>query len=362
MKLGRIRFALVAAAAGAAHAQQATFTPIGLPGGATASGLTQVSADGAVAAGALTRPNLLYSGLRWTAQGTQLFDQRVQGLSADGQVVLLNDATAHVWSAENGVEHLGFPGGVTGVAVSGDGQSVWATSGTGVPYLWRRLSGPQAVTATIDGRPIAYSGVTDDGGFLVATADRRSPYAIARLTSVSTLEVLPDLAPGGLGSRAWITPAGVIFGRSWSPDSHFPACRWSMSGPAPVLTTEFQIHPSLASFDASVLFAGPNRIAAGQLTSIAPPVGGTSLEIRGCSADGHLAIGRSNRPGFSQDGVIWTEATGARWLRDILIGGGVNLDGWGSLGIAAVSRDGTTVVGGAINPQGAAEGFIARLP
>jgi hypothetical protein len=276
--------------------------------------------------------------------------------------VLLNDASAHIWSPQHGLEDLGFPGNATAVAVSGDGNSVWGASGTGVPYLWTRPSGAQSVTATINGRPIGYSGVTDDGRFLVATADDRSPYAIARLTSVSTVEILPDLAPSGLGSRATITPTGVVFGRSWSPDSHFSTCRWSINGPAPVSTTEFQVHPSLASLDAQVVFAGPIRIAAGQVLSIAPPPGGTSLEIRGCSADGQLAIGRSNHPGFSQDGVIWTEATGARWLRDILIAGGVSLDGWGSLGIAAISRDGTTVVGGAINPQGTAEGFIARLP
>ena len=358
-------FALASVMAGAAQAQQATFTPIGIPTGATSTALSRVSADGSVAAGDIGRPNLLYSGLRWTVQGTQVFDQRVAAMSADGGALLLNDGRAHLWTPENGVEDLGFPPGVTGVAIAGNGTVIWATNGVGVPYLWTRSSGPQPVTATIGGRPVSYSGVTDNGMFLVATADKHSPYAVARLTSVSTLEVLPDLAPSGLGSRATITPTGVVFGRSWSTDYHFPACRWTANGPAPLVDTTLQLQPVFASLDAQILFTGqsrPFRIAAGQATQLPPPPGATTWSIVGCSGDGALAVGSANRPGFSQDGVLWTESSGAQWLRETLIAGGVNLDGWGRLGIGAVSRDGTTVVGAGINTQGATEGFVARLP
>jgi hypothetical protein len=363
MSRARLLLLTIAAAAGTAHAQQATFWPVGLPLNATGSYVDRVSVDGSVAAGTLLGTGQVWAGFRWTAQETHTFEQRVAGLSNDGQVVLLYAGPrTYTWSPLSGLEDLGFPNGVSGVAIAGDGNSVWATNGVGVPYLWRRASGPQPVTATIEGRPIGLSSVTDNGEFFVGPFDNRTPYAIARLTSASTVEVLPDLAPAGLGSAGFATPTGVVVGRSWSQDYHFTTCRWTASGPVPLVTTGFQLPAGATSLDAQVVFSGTWRVAGGQAAQLPPPAGATVWSIVGCSGDGRLAVGNANRAGFSQDGVLWTEATGAVWLRETLIAGGVNLDGWGALTIARVSRDGSTVVGSGTNPAGAREGFVARLP
>ncbi len=67
--------------------------------------------------------------------------------------------------------------------------------------------------------------------------------------------------------------------------------------------------------------------------------------------------------GLTLGPVLWDEQNGFRSFLDILtIDYGLDLTGWSSISIAAVSADGTAFAGSGTNPDGNEEGWFARLP
>ncbi|HEY6564325.1 MAG TPA: hypothetical protein VIY86_07490, partial [Pirellulaceae bacterium] len=83
--------------------------------------------------------------------------------------------------------------------------------------------------------------------------------------------------------------------------------------------------------------------------------------LYGVSGDGSVAVGYSGS--VNGGAMVWTTFHGMRSIRDILtVEHGLDLAGW-QLGAAwDVSRDGTTMVGTGVNPQGNTEGWLALIP
>ncbi|MHC5118465.1 MAG: PEP-CTERM sorting domain-containing protein, partial [Planctomycetota bacterium] len=58
---------------------------------------------------------------------------------------------------------------------------------------------------------------------------------------------------------------------------------------------------------------------------------------------------------------FWDEQNGIRLVENILAGYGIELNGWNLTG-AWISRDGSTVYGTGINPDGFDEAWVATIP
>jgi hypothetical protein len=67
--------------------------------------------------------------------------------------------------------------------------------------------------------------------------------------------------------------------------------------------------------------------------------------------------------GDDYEAFYWNESLGMVNLRDLLIANGVtNLTGWTLTYANAVSADGLTIVGNAVNPAGNQEAWVATIP
>jgi eukaryotic-like serine/threonine-protein kinase len=155
----------------------------------------------------------------------------------------------------------------------------------------------------------------------------------------------PEFVPGFDGSRNWwpcdISDDGsVIVGVCWpfgynffSPVDHASgvAFRWK-SGRVTFLG-------SLPNYQHSRAFtvSGDGRI-----------VGGTCYH--------------SAESGISDTGFVWDIRHGLRSLREVLAAADANISGWEIHEAVGISRDGRTIAGNGVNPQGNEEAWIARLP
>jgi probable HAF family extracellular repeat protein len=81
----------------------------------------------------------------------------------------------------------------------------------------------------------------------------------------------------------------------------------------------------------------------------------------GVSGDGSLVVGTSFGAGDST-GFIWDEANGMRPLTDVLVGLGVDLEGWQLRNATAISADGSTIVGSGRDPVGREVGWLVTIP
>ena len=85
------------------------------------------------------------------------------------------------------------------------------------------------------------------------------------------------------------------------------------------------------------------------------------------SANGERVVGTSpGDPALSPSGTpflfLWSPETGMLELEDVLTQAGIDLTGWTLDEIAAISDDGSTVVGTGVNPSGDNEAWRAVLP
>lgn len=81
-----------------------------------------------------------------------------------------------------------------------------------------------------------------------------------------------------------------------------------------------------------------------------------------CSGDGNTVVGYSRNAAGDYEAFVWNAAQGMRSVRNALAAVGVIVPaGWKLNYAQDVSYDGTVVAGFGINPQGATQGFVARL-
>ena len=79
------------------------------------------------------------------------------------------------------------------------------------------------------------------------------------------------------------------------------------------------------------------------------------------SGDGAVVVGQSESERGAES-FVWDRFNGMQSLQDILTDDlGLDLDGWSQLQVRDISKDGSTVGGIAVNPEGNVEGWVARF-
>lgn len=89
------------------------------------------------------------------------------------------------------------------------------------------------------------------------------------------------------------------------------------------------------------------------------PGGAFRSRAHGVSDDGSVVVGVGNMDDGDR-AFIWN-GKGMRNLEAVLVGLGLDLDGWILTGATDVSADGKTIVGYGINPEGHSEAWIANI-
>jgi uncharacterized membrane protein len=189
---------------------------------------------------------------------------------------------------------------------------------------------------------------------------------------------LGDLPGGQTGSSpvAMSNDGKVVVGSSWSAVGSEPF-RWDatngMMGLGFLPTSQSGSATAVSADGSTVVgygtdFGSGNSsraeawiwTAAGGMRSLGVLPGGSSSTARYVSPDGSLVIGTSGRQAYCQwfgcadeDLFVWTEATGMRGVRDMLIAHGYDLSDWNSFGVGAssisISPNGKTIAVGTLH-------------
>jgi len=346
-------------------ASAASFTPLGdLPGGATESTATGVSADGAVVVGFSNSSDATPEAFRWTAAADELQGlgdlgatplSQATGVSGDGSIVVgfsnSNRGTpeAFVWTAAEGLLGLDVLGGAPpfseALAISADGSTIVGRgSSTMGEAAWFR-DAPSGTLMALDdlaggsAPASAATAVSADGSVAVGwgedTQGRRAVRWILPVESPQLLGAgdLPD-GPGDPFAEATGVSADGSVVVGWGTGTMgMEAFVWDATGGLRGLGGELQI-------------------------------GGFMSAATGVSGDGSLVVGRSatNSNATGTQAFIWDATNGMRPLADVLAAGGVDLQDRDLIEANAISRDGTTIVGQARRPNGIFEAFVAVIP
>jgi probable HAF family extracellular repeat protein len=307
------------------------------------------------------------------------------GVSADGSTVVGNfgsqgSSGAFRWTRAGGLQVLGGfnePGqSAYALGISGDGATV-----VGVSYVpdgafrWTQGQGPQLLPAAN-----AYA-TSFDGSVVVGEAYNdcgTTAYRWTASTGVVLLGTLTGQCDGGYSSARGVSSDGsVVVGLSdpaIAAVHHVEAFRWtSASGLQGLGLVPGQIARSFAhavSADGSVIVGESDNTngeafrwshASGILGLGDLPGGPFNSRAFGVSGDGSVVVGSGNF-GAPTEAFIWTAQSGMRRLRDVLrLQYGLNLAGWNLTFALAVSDDGCTIVGEAVNACGVREGWVAHL-
>jgi probable HAF family extracellular repeat protein len=339
----------------------AFFTPLGrLPGDGTDSA-ADVSADGSVVVGFHGGSvgigyDLRGAAFRWTSDGGTVylgylpspsgrFSSFATAVSADGSIV------------------AGLSGGY--VAAVGSEAFRWTSAGgmIGLGDLPGGSAGSQATGVSADGSVVVGSSYTADG------------QEAFRWTSDSSMVGLGDLPGGDISSHATGVSAdgSVVVGRSTSTDGQ-QAFRWTnadgMIGLGDLPGGEFRSAAGGASVDGSVI-VGSSSSTDGQqafrwtiadgMVGLGDLAGGDFNSMAsGVCADGSQVVGWGTSA-IGQEAFVWNAAYGMRSISDLLTSLDVDLTGWTLNAATAISADGTTIVGQAINSSGQTQAWLANI-
>lgn len=348
-------------------ASAASFTALGdLPGGITESTATGVSADGSVAVGFGNSNVAVPEAFRWTAAGEDLQGlgdlfgnddlSRATGVSGDGSIVVgFSSSTvapleAFVWTAAGGLDGLGrLSGGIAplfskALAISADGSTIVGQgTSTAGRVAWFSDAPNRALTALDDlagggAAESAATAVSADGSVVVGWGNDTNGQKAVRW-------ILPGRTPQVIG-------AGDLPGGAGNPFA--AATGVSADGSVVVGWGEQNLGIEAFVWDAAGGLRGIGELAGGLFES----------QATGVSDDGSLVVGWSNT-GANRTGTeafIWDATNGMRLLEDVLTAEGVNLVGYDLVAANAISQDGTTIVGQALNPEDTLEAFVAVIP
>jgi uncharacterized membrane protein len=241
----------------------------------------------------------------------------------------------------------------------------------------------------------ALHGVTADGAIAVGngTSERGTEAFVYNIqegvfTGLGALsEPGPDFASWGAGVSADGT---VAVGSSYSAPQRLQGFRWTASAgmtPIPYLTPP----PGLSASAAAEAVSADGRVIVGESRSVLSgngleafrwtaeggtqglgdlPGGAFQSWAFALSADGRVIAGRATIEGPSGPfgggskprAFVWDAASGMRDLQQLLLDGGVNLNGWDLQEVRGVSADGTVLAGIGLNPQGETQAFVATIP
>jgi uncharacterized membrane protein len=312
----------------------AAFLPLGFPldGDNPTSGATDVSFDGSVVVGwAAAREQPESRGreaFRWTRDGGMSILESLPGylgryptaLSADGSVVVgglaaFSKFDAFRWTAESGLVLWNGPRpsdvSADGNVMVGEGNSLWTVNDG-----WTDLGEPPCDCG------VGGSGISADGTVIVGSFGPWHGYGSEpfRWTHDGGIVSLGNSLGGYYGSANAVSADGqIIVGQLFNRGEVASGVVWTTDGD----------------------------------TEILPQFG----EARDVSADGSTIVGNMQGGGA----LIWDASNGTRSIADVLSSlGVVEHAGW-TLYASAISGDGTTIVGGGLNPDGRPEAWLARI-
>jgi probable HAF family extracellular repeat protein len=343
-------------AAAATDTDAASFTPLGdLNGGAFESTAFGISADGTLAVGQATS-EFGHEAYFWSrsggmhpivTNGVGTFRAGAIAASDDGSVVVGIVQTnlsstgfeAFRWTATEGIRFLGdLPGGETraiATDVSSDGRVVigqsFSSSGFEA-YLWTEATGMVGL-GDLPGGPFGSNAIaiSGDGTIVVGHGNNAAGAEGWRWTAATGMVGIGDFPGGAFESSAEaISRNGrYIVGFAATAAGRL-AFRW---------TTETGMQPL------GELFGGDSM-------SWAKAVSDDGARIAGHSSGQH-----------GDEAMLWTPDLGMVRLEAVLrLFGVTGLDGWRLTDVEGISRDGMTLTGNGIDPDGHSEAWVATLP
>jgi uncharacterized membrane protein len=310
-----------------------------------------ISADGSTVVGIGTGPGGQRP-FRWTSTtGMQELGilaasttGRANGVSADGMVVVGRSGDRSVrWLGPAAEDLNTFGDGSISSAngLSRDGSIVVGNAFNGdfslpdtVPYRWTSAAGTQNLGAgrVTPGNFEAYGAMDAslDGSVIVGNEGILA-YAAFRWTSAGGLVYLPHLPFGpqlpAAAAKACTDDAAVIVGWSISVPGR-QACRWD-----------------------NTVVEGLGDLAGGTFES----------EALGVGHAGAVVVGRGTTDSGSE--AFYWDASGMRRLAEELGARGISgFESWTLRAATGISRDGLTITGWGINPNGDTEAWIVQLP
>jgi probable HAF family extracellular repeat protein len=313
-----------------------------------------------------------------TGQG---LTSEARGVSGDGSVVIGSSGSAagqraFRWEASTGMVALPVPSGLgmtwaTDVSLDGRFISGYGGNSFSTPLGWEGLRWD--MQAGIDriaksGAGVWANGISGDGTLVVGTSGDEA----FRWTAAGGLVGMGGLSPSFRSQANGVSAFGpVVVGESLD------------TGAVPQVRSDFRWTPadgmaSLGGFSGTAvsrdgsavagILNGPSGFEAFVWTDTGgmDPLGyyapGCYTRAFGIAGNGHRVVGYVEFPDETTQAFVWDRMMGMRLLRDMLQDDyGIDLTGWTLQRAWAISDDGTTIVGRAIDPQGNTEAYRAVI-
>lgn len=305
---------------------------------------------------------------------------RAIGVSADGRFVTgisagsSSSQRAYRWSVDGGFQFFGSPNSTTPYGISGDGSTV-VGQGDSYPTSGGAFRWSSGAIQIIGGSGWFATAANFDASVIVGATGSGNREAVRWVNG--SQQTLGSLAPGARSTALAVSSDGLtIVGEAATSFSGGQvAFRWRPFGGMESLGTLNGYGGSRAasvSADGGII-VGTSSTAVGQsdlafrwtasagMQSLGAIAGGNSSSATAISSDGTLIVGFGGLSDGSQGAFIHHDTLGMVYLKDYLIGRGVNMTGWEQLLKATgVSADGRFVVGNGIF-NGAERAFIADI-
>jgi probable HAF family extracellular repeat protein len=330
--------------ASVAVARGGTFIPLGqFPGGDVDSLPRGVSDEGRVVVGYSRIFSQNFAAFRWTFEegmvdlgGLTSTDSRVfaHGVNADGSVIVgssghFGGRDGFLWTEATGMLGLpNIPGGDQNplgnineaIAATPDGATIVGRSGA-MAALWPGGGGVVELASNFTHA----NSISDDGQVIVGWTSGNGWRSDGFGFELLPLRVATDVSADG----------SVVVGRCRSADFNCPdeAALWSTAG---------------------------GKVPAGLLRD-----GDSFSSFEAVSGDGAVAVGWSgsnSQVHVQNAAIIWDEENGLRSLEDALVDDyGIDLGGWRPIIASAISREGMSIAGAAVDASGRIQAFVALL-
>lgn len=321
-----------------------------------------------------------------------IFDSRAYDISPDGSVIVGRsvDSTgtpfvAFMWTELSGIVQLG-EGSLnvlrsTARAVSANGEVIVGqfypeNSSTLFAFRWTTSTGMVALVDTAAGFEQGQAfDVSSDGQYIIGIGRTSiTPNQAFRWNASTGVTWLGWLPSNPLDSAAYGVSAdgSAVCGLSFSGNEFgVEVFRWTqaggMVGLGDVPGGEFYAIPHGISEDGTTII-GQTRVSP-SIEEIFIWREGTGYILPDSAHGYSVATSTTSNgsivtaTGLTLGPVLWDEQNGFRSFVDILtIDYGLDITGWSSISIAAVSADGSAFAGEGTNPDGNKEGWFARLP
>jgi uncharacterized membrane protein len=315
------------------------------------------------------------------------FYSRASAVSADGSTVVGDSMSAtgfdaFKWTEATGIVRLvtfGTNGVTDATSVSGDGKIIVGNTYANLnsytdsdPFIYSDVAGFSSLSSCGCHGSSSKITVSDDGTTVVGSGANGNAFAF-RWTAQTGPVSLGDFPGGNNISQALdVTPDGRVVVGGGNPPGPVQGFRWT-EGTGLVSLGSLMYTAYAISADGSAI-AGvgfkngqqgsvrwteqEGAVWLGNLPVLQGNPEGFADDI---SADGSVIVGGSGGD-FKFQAFRWTAASGMLPVKGILQDLGIDMTGWNLESAAAVSADGTVIVGSGVNPNGNSEGWMAVIP